>query len=355
MPMGFGSYAGRSVATNVVATDGTGDFSDIQTAINALPAGGGVVYVKEGTYTITESLLITKSNVALMGAGAASKITCGTNFNDELIVLGDASTTYAGIIIESLLFDGNNTNQSAGVDLLWLRSKINDSRIVGCWFQNSDTNGIDIDSNSARNHILSNTVTACTTDGMTIDATNAGTIIQGNFVYSNGDSGIYLAGSGGYTTIADNMCISNGEDGIECRGGLTMITGNTCSSNEENGIYVYSDHMNVTGNMCRYNKFNGIQLYAADFNTISNNYVYNSSYENDNTYSEIHLGNTSTYNIVSGNHCHADNVSHQAKYGIYEAAAADDYNLIVGNIVRGQQTDGILKQGANSIEANNIE
>ncbi|MDI6792592.1 MAG: pectinesterase family protein [bacterium] len=33
-----------------MAVDGSGDFTDIQPAVNALPADGGAVYVKEGIY-----------------------------------------------------------------------------------------------------------------------------------------------------------------------------------------------------------------------------------------------------------------------------------------------------------------
>jgi len=69
MAMAGGSFASRVVATRVVATDGTGDFTDIQSAIDDLPSGGGVVYVKEGTYAITSAITITSSNVGLIGAG----------------------------------------------------------------------------------------------------------------------------------------------------------------------------------------------------------------------------------------------------------------------------------------------
>jgi len=74
MTMALGSFASRVVATKVVATDGTGDFTDIQSAIDDLPSTGGVVYIKEGTYDISTGLTITTANVALIGAGKASQI-----------------------------------------------------------------------------------------------------------------------------------------------------------------------------------------------------------------------------------------------------------------------------------------
>ncbi|GAI66798.1 unnamed protein product [marine sediment metagenome] len=47
MGMSMGSFATRVIATIVVATDGTGDTDDIQEGIDLLPAGGGVVYIRE--------------------------------------------------------------------------------------------------------------------------------------------------------------------------------------------------------------------------------------------------------------------------------------------------------------------
>jgi hypothetical protein len=45
------------------------DFTDIQTAINALPPAGGKVFVKAGTYVVSQTILIAQSNVHLQGEG----------------------------------------------------------------------------------------------------------------------------------------------------------------------------------------------------------------------------------------------------------------------------------------------
>ncbi len=74
MAMGAGGFASRVVATAVVATDGTGDFTDIPAAIASLPAGGGVVYIKEGLYIIAASIAITKANTSLIGDGKSTII-----------------------------------------------------------------------------------------------------------------------------------------------------------------------------------------------------------------------------------------------------------------------------------------
>src|SRR6266851_9317194 len=45
------------------------DFTDIQAAINALPPVGGKVFVKAGTYVVSQTIRIQESNVHLQGEG----------------------------------------------------------------------------------------------------------------------------------------------------------------------------------------------------------------------------------------------------------------------------------------------
>jgi parallel beta helix pectate lyase-like protein len=59
----------RFESTFVVDIKGDGDFTSLQPAIDALPAAGGKIFVKAGTYPITSTITITGSNVQIQGEG----------------------------------------------------------------------------------------------------------------------------------------------------------------------------------------------------------------------------------------------------------------------------------------------
>ncbi len=71
-------------STNVVAADGTGNFTSLTTALAALPATGGTVYLKPGYYLGQNA--ISYPNVALRGLGG----------NPANVVLSGEGSTYNG-------------------------------------------------------------------------------------------------------------------------------------------------------------------------------------------------------------------------------------------------------------------
>lgn len=67
-------YPDVEAATFTVAADGTGDFTTIADALAALPAEGGTVFVKQGTYSITATITLPDKPVAIRGSGIGSTI-----------------------------------------------------------------------------------------------------------------------------------------------------------------------------------------------------------------------------------------------------------------------------------------
>lgn len=357
MPMGFGSYAGKTVATNVVATDGTGDYTDIQTAINALPAGGGVVYVKEGTYTLTETLVINKSNVALLGAGAAAIIKLGADVDDHVITLGDNATIRTSLLIADLLVDGNKANNAGNIDGIFLAGKIEDSKITGCWVKDCDQHGIRTHSNCNRNIITENTCVGNDDYGIYIINSSEPNIVSNNSCNSNGNSGIVLLTTTGPVFATGNICTQNTVNGISLSCNSSTINNNICTGNTEDGIYLNAGIRNsIIGNSCKGNGHHGIEIRSASWNTLVGNTCTQNSQTTANTYDGIRLSLTCTYNSITGNTVFSGDVGNRHKYGINEESAAANYNIILGNILNvAGVTANTRVQGANTIEQHNQE
>ena len=106
----------RAAATLVVGTtesghtysdcdylcDGTADQVEINNAINALPAGGGKVVLLEGTYNLSGTITIGKSNVTLAGMGRSTVL--NRAFNGGLI-----SISANDITCENFCITGNKS------------------------------------------------------------------------------------------------------------------------------------------------------------------------------------------------------------------------------------------------------
>lgn len=72
----------KGAATFVVALDGSGDFDDIQEAIDALGSEGGKITIKEGTYNLTDTIIL-KDNITLSGMGFGTIIDIDTGSDDS--------------------------------------------------------------------------------------------------------------------------------------------------------------------------------------------------------------------------------------------------------------------------------
>ena len=102
-----------------VARNGTGDFEDIQKALNSLPSTGGSVHVREGTYELTASLVI-PSNTILLGDGMGTILVArAVGVPDDLINLsGKTNVKIMDLKFEFYFGDAGyiiNTDNSDGI------------------------------------------------------------------------------------------------------------------------------------------------------------------------------------------------------------------------------------------------
>lgn len=208
------------IPERIVALDGTGDFDNIQSAIDDLPAQGGDILIKAGIYTITKSILIDKNNVTLYGVGGkGTKIQ--TTANIRMIDIG-RNAEVTNVSIQNLYIYGAGTG-------------------------NALNNGIYVTSCTDLK-ILYNIIENCAVNGITVAHVGSNfNLIANNFCNSNFLSGIFVA-EGDDNKILMNICNNNGLDGITlgkftATSNRNIIRGSTCKENGAYGVRIQSGNI----------------------------------------------------------------------------------------------------------------
>lgn len=294
----------KSVATIVIATDGSGDFNcdgiaddvEIQAAIDSLPAGGGCIYMKEGDYLIEQSINLDIESLGIFGCGWATRIY--TNNNIPMFHITQGHVTLSDFQIEGNGAGAINYGIYAdNADELTIQNLwIHDTGYIGIYLYMStdcvlngnfieETNcGISADgSGSLRFH--DNFIKDAITSGVILYNTNDN-LIDSNVIQECGSNGIYLLWSG-YNVVSNNNIFSNGDNGLEIDGmedviskrGRNIIDGNLIRNNNINGIKITtkSDFDCVTSNALHNNSNYGISIETAncDVALISSNFINN--------------------------------------------------------------------------------
>lgn len=153
-PKGIGPFImaalelGKSVADIVVAADGTGDFTSVQEAINAVPdyrKTRTIIRIKKGTYHEKVSIPQNKTLISLIGDNAINTILTYNNsaytvgcFGEKLGTSGSA-TLYASaddlyvenLTIENAAGDGHQVGQAVAAHVSGQRVVFNKCRFLG--------------------------------------------------------------------------------------------------------------------------------------------------------------------------------------------------------------------------------
>lgn len=313
MTMGF-SVKDQVVATKIVAADGSGQFTDIQAAINDLPAGGGVVYIKEGTYTITSAITILSDNIELHGAGDSTIIYLADSSNTNILEISDYNTAIEGVRITTLQINGNtahnNTNGYGIVvfgDPSYIVSRVD---IEDCYIH----------------HCNQDAINAYKTDGLVISRNHL----------KNCRYGIYLNDT--TATISQNNVHNNSFDGIHL---WTVYW-----IHPEFSGYV------VTGNHVYSNVGSGIRVDETDFALITGNHCYNNTQGLGST-AGIAINDDSNRCIVNSNVCFDEQATATQKYGIWIVGADCNKNVVVGNVCYANTTEQLRNSGTNTIVEHN--
>lgn len=372
---------GKTGSVQYLTTDYASDAIAIQAAIDYVTGiGGGSVWLREGVYTIDESINM-KDSVCLVGGGKASALTVESNIGVDINVISvDTVNDWA---IKDIKIDGQRATQTAGstrsihlgacengvisgvsmvdnygvegdgvfvdfnevpVNISIVNNYINniqddgldintiaDSKINGNTIDGCGGNGVDTE--STKNCMISNNViTNCGMSGIELEdekyTLSRKNTVMGNVV-SDCATGIYL-NSGAYNTIVGNVLIAC-TIGVEIRTERTpyysvgnIISGNkfySCTSGvtEEDGNQIENSILNNSFELTT----NPIVIFS--YNLVMNNFITNAG-----ELQEIAIEIRGDHNNISGNNI---------KYcydGIY---VGGHYNNITNNMILGDGID----------------
>ncbi len=356
-------------------TNGVNDQVIINNAIAQVGAmGGGTVLLLEGTYNISDNILITQDNVTFSGVGWNTVVKLADNTELQSAGLlrsafhrsadNIAKTHFTNQHFTSMRLDGNKANQVSKHNAYGNFGTYEDSSFVDVRITNFPYYGLDPHENSwvgkPTSRLLIKDCLADNNgqDGITIDNLKDSWIV-GNIADSNYRHGINICTDADTNLFVGNVASYNGGNGITIQPGTELertsdsnrLIGNISKFNQKAGILAYLGQQNqIIGNAVTNNAEQGIRFRSATNSTIDGNIISNNSQSLHNKYDEIYLDNNaetfSTYNTISNNWIFS-NTEIRSRYAISERSTSEDYNTLSGNFMQGT-VKGVRLQGANS-------
>lgn len=377
----------RNGRTGTVEFSGADASTVINNAISATSiAGGGIVGLKEGNYSITASVVML-DNVVLQGEGWSTILTLAANTNINVIT----ATSQTNLTIRDLKIDGNKANQtilSSGIyfhtvtdinitnvnifdflyegilirnssdgiiahceistvdfDAICLWGPVTNFRVNGCYCHDPTGRQTIHSYGSAGNRNTDIEITNCETVGLLLEYTDYATVSN---CISHGDSmnGIDI-GSVTSCAISNCVCYDNGWSGINVEKNTSVdvaITGCICYGNGTNGISICdgATKVAIVGCICAGNGYSGIKL-APGCNMVT---ITGCQCRDSVDYDGIEIDACEDV-IMTGNVIRDNN-----RYGVH-AYNVSNYNILVGNSLRGNGTAPYSMAGANNEIANN--
>src|SRR5439155_905780 len=212
--------------------------------IGRVPASGGLVYLPHGTYRVTSTIGIARTNVWIFGSGPdATAIRLGDGANVDVLAI-DAG----GCTVSNLTIDGNKAHNSAGagilVDAVAANEMLENATVRDLHVVRTKGAGIRIRSSPSgpvnrRSLVQSCAVYDVVIEGNTVNGAGVGALAANRY-------GIYFGGSLAASTkgsIRGNTVTRAGTNGIQVAGvsplartSSLVIEGNLCYANGENGI-----------------------------------------------------------------------------------------------------------------------
>lgn len=203
------------------------DVEAIQEAIDSLPSEGGSIFIRAGTYIVSQGIHVRRSNVTILGE-QGTYIKLGDSVNEPVFLVGSDEETPTGIIenirISNIEIDGNKGSQSSELDhgRPWIRNNGIDVRMVhdlwisGIDVHNARSGGLVVSWNSCRIFVDNSSFHNNFFDGVALYSSED--IQVSSFLcYENNAAGLSLDNELKDVMFSDGSIENNGDVGIFAR------------------------------------------------------------------------------------------------------------------------------------------
>jgi len=334
----------------IVAQDDSGDFNDIQEALNYARSLWGdkqkTIKIKSGIYLVNSPIIL-PGNITIIGEGNPV-LKMGDYKNLENMISNEhrnnkqpSSIVDRGITLKGIVVDGNRYKQTSTYRVcIWLLN-VADVIIENSTIQNC--NGEGIGTLWASNVRITKSIFLNNWgNGIYFDRSSEDCIVEKSYFFGNRASNVdvYLAKR---VLIKDNVILNSTEwygidlDSVQS----STISNNIIGYNGRSGIMLWS------GTYCKYGYPNcEVTGQSSQYNVISGNEIFNNNQfiENpkDYDFDGIDLSHTTNYtyfthhNTIENNRIYCNQVLNGGvlktqRYAIGVGWPADDYNIIRNN------------------------
>lgn len=317
---------GTLPSTFTVSQNGDADYNDIQSAIDALSSTGGKIIIREGTYTITDTITISNSNTIIEGMGPSTIIKSNTidtllkvesptnqvtinNLSFELPTNSESAieiNNTHNIAIQHCLFSATNSSKRAIKVLDSQSITIQNNTFTGTYLHNDDTTNVIYLDNTSSSILTTNHFYISNTDYIIrgFSCNNiiiSDSIIQAMGSYPNPNAGIYFSQSSSINIQGNDIQAISGIY-LGTSGNNNIISNNYIKGSDIRLLEISSDYTVIEGNTIVTTGSYAIACLLGDYATITSNVITSASSTDDS----IYLGTLSTNCIVSNNIVNGD-------------------------------------------------
>lgn len=290
--LNMSQYAYATTYNILDITNATSTYLTIQSAVTKIGLmGGGVIYIKEGTYTLLRNIDFAKGNIKFTGDGMDATILKLVDYSPSFIIGTSKKSGFirtrmiTNFIVANMTIDGNKARQFYDDDSIYGKYGLFTEGCTNVWFDNvkvTNFQGYGFDPHGWKSvGIYGNnlTITNCISennnwDGFTLDQTY-NIVLIGNKAYNNGRHGFNIVTGAKFGQVINNTAYYNGYYDPHLGSGCGIMVQN----NQEFG----TGNISLVNNHLYHNKKAGICL----------NDVFNITAINNN------IGDTCTcFNIV---------------------------------------------------------